>query len=250
MNRHPPNSRPLPASLRTALLLLGIGCTTGTSSGQTTGVPPELLGGFTRGVQPLLLNKCAAGACHGGSAAHEPRLRRSDVHGTIDRQSTLANLDTFLSMLGPDRDPQPLVDLLSVRHPREPANRRLVMKPLTAGERMALESWVAALVDAEQPVRTVDYETTDERPAKAPAPPPRPNRFRVLLETGTPPLAPREGEPTGRTDFAPLLDGRRPGAIAVKPESGPPSPPRGTDGSPPARPDGPASPPPTSKESR
>jgi hypothetical protein len=226
MNRHPPNSRPLPASLRTALLLLGIGCATGTASGQTTGVPPELLGGFTRGVQPLLLNKCAAGACHGGSAAHEPRLRRSDVHGTIDRQSTLANLDTFLSMLGPDRD------------------------PLTAGERVALESWVAALVDAEQPVRTVDYETTDERPAKAPAPPPRPNRFRVLLETGTPPLAPREGEPTGRTDFAPLLDGRRPGAIAVKPESGPPSPPRGTDGSPPARPDGPASPPPTSKESR
>ena len=247
MNRHPPHS---PASLRTALLLLGIGCATGTSSGQTADVPPELLGGFTRGVQPLLLNKCAAGACHGGNAAHEPRLRRSDVHGTIDRQSTLANLDTFLSLLGPDRDPQPLVDLLSIRHPRDPANRRLVMKPLTPGERMALESWAAALVDAERAVRTVDYETTEERPAKAPAMPPRPNRFRVLLDTGTPPLAPREGERTGRTDFAPLLDGPRPAAIALKPESGPPSPPRGTDGSPPERPDGQASPPPTSRESR
>jgi hypothetical protein len=246
MNRHPPHSRPLPASLRTALLLLGIGCATGTSSGQTADVPPELLGGFTRGVQPLLLNKCAAGACHGGNAAHEPRLRRSDVHGTIDRQSTLANLDTFLSLLGPDRDPQPLVDLLSIRHPREPANRRLVMKPLTPGERMAIESWAAALVDAERAVRTVDYETTEERPAM----PPRPNRFRVLLDTGTPPLAPREGERTGRTDFAPLLDGPRPAAIALKPESGPPSPPRGTDGSPPERPDGQASPPPTSRESR
>lgn len=246
MLQHLPHQRPFPASLRTALLFLGIGCATGTSSGQTADVPRELLGGFTRGVQPLLLNKCAAGACHGGSGAHEPRLRRSDVRGTIDRQSTLANLDTFLSMLGPDRDPQPLIDLLSVRHPREPANRRLVMKPLTPGERLALESWVGALVDADQAVRTVDYET----PGEQPAPPPRPNRFRVLLDTGAPPLAPREGERTGRTDFAPLLEGRRPAAIAVRPESGPPSPPRGTDGSPPARPDAPASPPPTSTESR
>lgn len=245
-----PHLRPVPASLRTAMLLLGIGCAAGTSVGQSADVPPELLGGFTRGVQPLLLNKCAAGACHGGSSGHEPRLRRSDVHGMIDRKGTLANLETFLSMLGPDRDPQPLVDLLSVRHPREPANRQLMMKPLTPRERLAIESWVAALVDAEQSVRTVDYEAAAEPLDEPPAPAPRPNRFRVLLDTGAPPLAPREGERTGRTDFAPLLEGRRPAAIAVRPESGPPSPPPGTDGSPPARPDGRASPPPTSTESR
>lgn len=230
------------------MVILGLGCAAGGGVACAADVPPELVGQFTRRVQPLLLNKCGAGACHGGPAAHEPRLLRPDVHGTIDRRSTLANLDTFLAMLGPDRDPQPLVTRLSMQHPREPTSRRLVMKPLTAGERIMIESWIDALADAEGQVRMASHE--EAAPETATPAPTRPNRFKVLLETGAPPPAPRTGEPSGRTAFAPLIDPRNPARIAVRPESGPPALPGETAGSPPARPDAPASPPPTSRESR
>jgi hypothetical protein len=244
-----PSSAHFAARLRFPILCLA--WAVGAGHARSDDLPPGLLGGFTRSVQPLLLNKCATGACHGGPTAHEPRLRRPDVHGTIDRKSTLANLETFLSMLGPSRAPQPLVELLSVQHPRKPASRRLVMKPLTPAERVTLESWIEALRDterhdSEQPVRLANHAEAEEQPTAAA----RPNRFRVLLDTGAPPLAARDGEWTGRTEIKPLLGKPRAAAIDVKPESVPPSPPRETDDFLPARPDAPASPPPTSKESR
>ncbi|NBW87768.1 MAG: hypothetical protein EBR23_13320, partial [Planctomycetia bacterium] len=42
-------------------------------------LPPELVARFTRQVQPLILNRCAAGACHGGPAAHAPRFARGET---------------------------------------------------------------------------------------------------------------------------------------------------------------------------
>lgn len=244
---HPPHrSRSLPAPPGTATLILGLACLVGAGVVRAGEVPPELVGRFTRGVQPLLLNRCGAGACHGGPTANEPRFRRPDVHGTIDRGSTLANLDTFLTLIGPDRDPRPLVDLVAVQHPREPANRRLVMKPLTPAERVVLESWIRSLPPAGQEVVRVGHESPADEPA---APPQRPNRFRVLLDTGMPPPAPRIAEPTGRTDYVPVFDKRK-AAVEIRPESVPPGQPRGTDDSLQARPGAPASPPPTSRGSR
>ena len=66
-------------------------------------LPPELVGRFTRQVQPLLVNRCAAGACHGGPAGHEPRFERGPVSARPDRMHTLANIDTFLKTVGADR---------------------------------------------------------------------------------------------------------------------------------------------------
>jgi hypothetical protein len=263
MHKPPFSPQTLPAAFRRTTLILGLGCAVMAGSLRAADLPPELIGRLTLGVQPLLLNKCGAGACHGGPTAHEPRLRRPDVQGAIDRGGTLANLDTFLGLLGPDRDPQPLVELLAVQHPRAPANRRLVMKPLTPAERVAIESWVRAVADAvpsahatiaagrgnqaaeDRAVRQASHEE-----AADPSPPPRPNRFRVLLDTGAPPTAGVNREPTGRSEYTAILDKRKAAAADVTPGSARTAPLPETVDSPPARPDAPASPRPTSRESR
>lgn len=252
--RHPPAVRrlsALPTGPGALFVAIAAACTAGVAP--AADLPGDLLGRFTRGVQPLLVNKCGAGACHGGPTANEPRLRRPDVNGAIDRPGTLANVDAFLTMLGPDRDLQPLIGLLAVQHPRNPTSRRLVMKPLTTAERVTLDAWVRALHDAEQAVMPASHET----PVQPDPPASRANRFRVLLDTGTPPPAARRPEPTGRTDHTAIIDKRRarPAAAAaeadgIRPESVPPAPLRETDDSPPARPDAPASPRPTSTGSR
>jgi hypothetical protein len=168
-------------------------------------LPPALVARFTRNVQPLLLNKCAAGACHGGQTAHEPRLEQADVRGGINRPGTLANIETLLDLLGPECDPQPLVRLLSARHPAHAASRNLVMSPLTPQERTTLENWIAGvrLAKGQRTIRDpAVQQAAHEPPAEAAAAPPgeasRPNRFRALLDSAAnPPALPPPQEPQG-----------------------------------------------------
>ena len=158
-------------------------------------VPPEVVAKFTRQVQPLIVNRCAAGACHGGPAGHEPRFERGPASARPDRTDTLANLKTFLETVGANRDPQRLVTLLSVRHPAEPTKSRLAAAPLTAGERITIESWLAAVKTAEAGYRhdpavrqvSAEAEITPQR-----------NPFRDLLDTAAnPPAIEEPQEPQG-----------------------------------------------------
>lgn len=214
---------------------------------------PAVVARFTREVQPILLNRCAAGACHGGPRAHAPQLQRGDVRGVMSSEETLANAATFSGLLGPEGDPQPLVRLLSVRHPAESKSRTLVMPPLTAHERAVLEGWlVDAHLAAGRPairdaaVEPAGFTEPVEEPRYG-----RPNRLRTLLDTGIPPPASSAPPPTSGTKFTARVDRRAtPAADGLTPESDPPSPPRETDGSPPERPDDRASPGPTSTGSR
>lgn len=168
--------------------VIAVGQSAGHSAGHAADLPPDVVARFTRGVQPLVLNRCAAGACHGGPAGHEPRFERADAGGTIDRRRTLANLATLLDAVGPERDPQPLVTLLAVRHPAAAGPRRPVAPPLSARERVTLETWLAAVRAAERAPR-VDPAV---RPAGGP------NRFRELLDAAAnPPELPPPAEPQG-----------------------------------------------------
>jgi hypothetical protein len=63
-----------------------------TAPARGTDVPPEVVAKFTRQVQPLLVNRCAAGACHGGPAGHEPRFERGPASARPDRLDTLTNM--------------------------------------------------------------------------------------------------------------------------------------------------------------
>ena len=158
-------------------------------------MPPEVVAKFTRQVQPLLVNRCAAGACHGGPAGHEPRFERGPASARPDRIDTLTNMRTFLDTIGSNRDPKRLVTLLSIRHPAEPTKSRLAAAPLTATERITIESWLAAVRTVETgqrhdpAVRQVSAETTVA---------PQPNPFRNLIDTAAnPPALEEPQEPHG-----------------------------------------------------
>jgi len=210
-------------------------------------LPTDLVSRFTKQVQPLLLNRCATGACHGGPRGHAPQFHRDPASSGV----TLTNATVFRALLGPDGDPAPLVRRLSVRHPADSKSRTLVMTPLTPRERAVLESW---LVDARHATGKRLLHDPDVAPAshtEPPAPPRPPNRLRTLLDTGAQPPTPRGQPPEGSSRFSGIVDLRSaPAAAGLTPESAPPSPPPGMADSPPARRDAPSSPGPTARESR
>lgn len=146
-------------------------------------MPPEVVSRFTRQVQPLIMNKCAAGACHGGPAGHSPTFERAPA-GRPDRTHTLANLDAFLQAVGTERDPQQLITMLAGRHPSTPPKSRLAAAPLSKTERITIESWFAAVRAAESRWR---FDPAVQQAAARGDVPPAPNRFRNLLESAASP---------------------------------------------------------------
>ena len=188
-----------PPPLRVLLAILAFGVSLPVAAAE---LPPPLVAKFTRHVQPLLLNTCAAGACHGGPAAPSLKLQRGFGGASLDRKTTLANLESFLAAVGSDRDPQQLVSALAVRHPATAAKGALVAAPLSARERITLEMWLAAVRSTEPPRRfdpgvtpaaATIAEPTDAEPSVAP-----PNRFRALLDAAAnPPQFPPPQEPQG-----------------------------------------------------
>ena len=161
-------------------------------------LPPAIVASFTTRVQPLLLNRCAAGACHGGPESHAPRFHRAAAGGQPDGVHTRANLAAFLAAVGPDRDPRRLAALLAAGHPstRVPPSRRAA--PLTGSERVTLDRWLAAVREVEWSEAIVDPAVV---PAAAEVEVPRPeppNRFRALLDAAAnPPELPPPQEPQG-----------------------------------------------------
>lgn len=156
---------------------------------------PDVMADFTRRVQPLVINRCAAGACHGGPTCPEPRFIRPDARGGMDRRSTQANLQALLAAIGPDRTGTKLAALLAAGHPAKPASPRLVAAPLTPQERINLERWLGGVRLAES--RALHDPAVQQASATAPVQPPA-NRFKALLEAAAnPPELPPPEEPKG-----------------------------------------------------
>ena len=111
----------------------------------TSDMPPAIVGSFTRAIQPLLLNRCAAGACHGGTQAAEPKLIRGPVHGRVNRKTTLMNLESVRSFFMHDaEDTQTIAAILNHHDTRK--NKPAKNKPLlTAYEQDLLVTWLASL---------------------------------------------------------------------------------------------------------
>lgn len=151
------------------------------------GPPSDTVTVFTRQVQPLLLNKCAMGACHGGPDAGDLRLIRGDVAGRIDRAITLANMNAILRACGPQRDPATLLTTISGRHPASATAPHRLSQPLSPRERAVLEDWLTSAL------------TTHTFAGANATPPPKPaNRLQKLLDTAAnPPALPPPEEPQG-----------------------------------------------------
>lgn len=173
---------------RLSLCAIAIAATAAGGQASMAGASPpgSTVADFTRRVQPLLMNRCASGACHGGTDAPAPRLDRGDVAGRIDRESTLANMDAILAACGPARDPAALVATISGRHPASAITPHQLATPLSPRERAILEGWLRSALTAR----------TFAPPATAAGTPP--NRFQKLLDTAAnpPPLPPPE-QPKG-----------------------------------------------------
>lgn len=172
-----------------------------------------LVATFARHVQPLILNKCATGACHGGPSAHAPRFRRGLVSGQLDRVDTLANIDALTSQVETPEDLESFIATISRRHPDTVASARVRLAPVTPRERAVLERWLVAALGTASPSHTAaSHAPTNAAVVGASAVPPAAaapaaaasrhplaaNRFSLMLEAAAnpPPLPPPE-EPQG-----------------------------------------------------
>lgn len=174
--------RILPAA---GVIMIAVAIATAGNAPAAAAPPTGVVTEFTRRVQPLLLNRCANGACHGGPDAAPLRLARGDAAGRIDREITLANMEAILAACGPGRDPATIITTISGRHPESARSPQRLAEPLTPRERATLEAWLNAAVTAH----------TFPAPAAQPG---GHNRLQQLLDTAAnpPPLPPPE-EPRG-----------------------------------------------------
>ncbi|MFM7107330.1 MAG: hypothetical protein ACKOZU_01775 [Planctomycetaceae bacterium] len=180
--------------LRAALALAAAGAA---GRAAATDLPPEVVASFTQRVQPLLLNRCATGACHGSADSPAPRLRRGIGQAPPDQSHTRANLAAFLAAVGPARDPRPLAATLAAGHPADVEAPTRRAAPLSTPERVTLDRWLAQVRDAER-AAIVDPRVMPASAEMPEAAPPRPNRFRALLDSAAnPPDLPPPREPPG-----------------------------------------------------
>jgi hypothetical protein len=153
-------------------------------------LPPALVAQFTKSVQPLLLNKCAAGSCHGGPTAHEPRFHRGDSAGRIDRTITLANIGVLTDSVGPSSDPAALLAIISARHPASAGPTDLTAGALRPIERSTLEAWLQSARRLSATKHRADgmLSTTNPATPTATIVTQPPNRFRAMLDAAANPL--------------------------------------------------------------
>lgn len=165
----------------------------------------RLISSFTSSIQPLLLNRCATGSCHGGTDAAAPQFQRQLFRGNIDRQMTLANIDALTSVLRPDFDARRL--LLAASTPHGGGTR----PPLSNHQLHTLAIWVDAalaqqatwgqveLASFESPVPAANQAPQATASPGFPAQPTlEANRFQQMLDNAANPQPlPPPQEPAG-----------------------------------------------------
>jgi hypothetical protein len=118
------------------------------------------LSSFTRFIQPLLLNHCATGACHGGNTAAAPRLRRGPVRGLAHQSTTLANLQSITAAVNDAGGSQAFLHQVVTGHEQANSLRRGSFKPLSTRERQLLETWLALNLPDTESQASADRTTT------------------------------------------------------------------------------------------
>ncbi len=76
------------------------------------GMPPGTLEVFANTIQPLLLNTCASGGCHGPQSDNRLRLLRTQVGKTSSRRFTQRNLYSIVELI--DRADPPASPILTI----------------------------------------------------------------------------------------------------------------------------------------
>lgn len=150
-------------------------------SSETTlgGLSAGVMESFVTSVQPLLLNQCASGACHGARSPQAWKVVRVSSGRARSRRLTLRNLEACLQMI--DRE-SPQASLLLSRAATAhgdtttvEAGREVAGAPLRESQYQLLVEWVltAAKSDRRQPASVADRRIAPAvEAAPRPLPPP------------------------------------------------------------------------------
>jgi hypothetical protein len=76
------------------------------------GMPPGTIETFANTIQPLLLNTCASGGCHGAQSENQLRLLRTQLGKTSSRRFTQRNLHSIVDLI--DRADPPASPILTI----------------------------------------------------------------------------------------------------------------------------------------
>jgi hypothetical protein len=167
-------------------------------------LPPGTLEKFAGVAQPILLNRCAAGGCHGPTARSEFRLLRPPSGQSPSKRFTQRNLFAALQYLDKEKpDASPLLALPQGRHGTAAApifdkRTQHQLDDLAAFVRHAVETPAAAppatIARASALLTQPDTETqpaSSQRPRQSPAPAPA----QPADESEAPAAAPRRFAP-------------------------------------------------------
>lgn len=143
------------------------------------GLNAGVMENFVTSVQPLLLNQCASGACHGARSEQSWKLVRVSNGRARSRRLTLRNLDACLQMI--DRQ-SPHASLLLAR---AAAAHGEAAQPLRESQYQLLVEWVRRAAQSEkvQPKSVADRGAApaSELPLPLPPPPGAPPRTSAAL---------------------------------------------------------------------
>lgn len=112
-------------------------------------IPPEAISDFTARIQPLLLNTCTAGGCHGPASNASLKLER--VAGrSATRQATMANLSRVLGYVDADF-PRNSQLLTAPSQPGHGRNGLTVFGPRNERAYLELENWILRATGFNEP---------------------------------------------------------------------------------------------------
>ena len=171
------------------LALLRFSCATFAAEPSRQEVDPAIVRSFTRVIQPLILNRCAAGACHGGAWCRAKSLR-PPFQGQANQRTTLTNLHRITaSVQGKSSDRTFLSKILN--HHGKKRNNPSPKTSLTVQEQELFTTWLTLFhqtphtrsrqvipLPQSQGLKQASFEQPQQRQAVTH----QQNRFKVLLE--------------------------------------------------------------------
>ena len=158
---------------------------------RTLEMNPAILGSFTRAIQPLLLNRCAAGACHGGPQGVEPKLLRGPIHGQANQKTTLRNLHNITTSVQNKSSDLNFLSKILNHHDKRKKRSATNSPLLRTHEQELFATWLTSLPHySKTPPRPASpspqsqsvNQASFEQPQQQLMSPYRPNRFKLLLE--------------------------------------------------------------------
>ncbi len=127
-------------------------------------MPPKSVEQFTMTIQPLLLNNCSTGGCHGAQSATSYRLLRLSPNRAANRRSTQRNLLATLALI--DREHPGHSPLLTTPVKPHGAAAAPIFGKHQANQYFQLMEWVALV--AGKPIQSPwGDDESNERPAAA-----------------------------------------------------------------------------------